>query len=137
MATLQIELIPQAAGGGGAGGGPGGARTLSSGVRISGERGGPRVVQVRAEQSATCRACACTSSMHASCTSSMLPYDAACRSSQHPSLPAFTPLFAAPTRAALQVTRHFQLAAGGGSRNVRGRGSVRGGPRGGPSAMQE
>ncbi|PSC75467.1 THO complex subunit 4A-like isoform X1 [Micractinium conductrix] len=78
--SMQIELIPQAAGGGGAGGGPGGARTLSSGVRISGERGGPRVVQ---------------------------------------------------------VTRHFQLAAGGGSRNVRGRGSVRGGPRGGPSAMQE
>lgn len=46
----QIELIPQAAPGeGGArGGGNGGPRTLSSGIRISGERGGggPRLVQV-------------------------------------------------------------------------------------------
>lgn len=43
--ALQIELIAKAAGGvgGGAGGGP---RTLSSGIRISGEKGGTRMVQL-------------------------------------------------------------------------------------------
>ena len=43
--ALQIELIAKSAGGagGGAGGGP---RTLSSGIRISGEKGGTRMVQL-------------------------------------------------------------------------------------------
>ncbi|EFN56661.1 hypothetical protein CHLNCDRAFT_57546 [Chlorella variabilis] len=71
--AMQIELIPQAAPS--AGGGAGGPRTLSSGIRISGERGGTRMVQ---------------------------------------------------------LTRHFQQAAGGATR-VRGRGSVRSGV----MAMQE
>ncbi|KAL4423419.1 hypothetical protein ABPG77_009997 [Micractinium sp. CCAP 211/92] len=71
--AMQIELIPQAAAG--AGGGSGAARTLSSGIRISGERGGTRMVQ---------------------------------------------------------LTRHFQQAAGGTTR-VRGRGSIRSGV----AAMQE
>lgn len=77
--AMQIELIAKAElGAGGGGGGPGGARTLSSGIRISGEQGGTRMVQ---------------------------------------------------------LTRHFQQAAGGGgaSRAVRGRGSVRSGV----AAMQE
>lgn len=45
-AHTQIELIPQAAAGAAGGGGAGGPRTLSSGIRISGERGGARMVQL-------------------------------------------------------------------------------------------
>jgi THO complex subunit 4 len=75
--AMEIELIAKGAGGG-AGGAGGGPRTLSSGIRISGEKGGTRMVQ---------------------------------------------------------LTRHFQQAAGGPSR-VRGRGSVRSG-RSGVAAMQE
>lgn len=57
----QIELIPKAAAGAAGAGGAGGPRTLSSGIRISGEKGGTRMVQLtRHFQQASWRRRRCT-----------------------------------------------------------------------------
>lgn len=129
----QIELIAKAAGGA-AGGGAGGPRTLSSGIRISGEKGGTRMVQltrhfqqvragrlgkrvgVRGLQDGCCRsfgwvAAACRQSDHAG----------------HSLSPLALPYLLAPL---------LPPQAAGGTGRVRGRGSVRSG-RSGVAAMQE
>lgn len=125
----QIELIAKAAGGA-AGGGAGGPRTLSSGIRISGEKGGTRMVQLtRHFQQVRAGWLAGQTCWRARTARWLLPQLRLAGGGLH--LQTIRSCWSQ-----LQPTVLACLQAAGGTGRVRGRGSVRSG-RSGVAAMQE